>query len=264
MNKSVLYTVFSIFCLLIFWFLFSEPSGLIVKIRVNKNCREYSNVYYLKKDKFKVVTGNRVIIFSEGNLCFADIKKKKYWKGSRNDFNQSLFEIRLFSSSKYMLMNKDYQKQLNTKQEKTLERDGQEIFSEKINESKDVEIQESPNYKSIAGYACRKFLIVQDNIVVEEVWIAGNLKNYLNYDLNLDLYRDYMESLLQHNDSKLYDHMESFMKIVENGFPMEIIMFGDETPTKTKVENLIKKKIDDSVFTIPDDFEYSEIVNLLQ
>nr|WP_320118304.1 DUF4412 domain-containing protein [uncultured Marinifilum sp.] len=264
MNKSVLYTVFSVFCLLIFWLLFSEPSGLIVKIRINKNSKEFSNVYYLKKDKFKVVTGNKVIIFSEENLCLADIKKKKYWKGSRKEFNQLLFEIRLISTTSNMLSKRSFQKQLNTNQKKDLKSNGREYYSGKTDESEGIEIQSSPNFKSIAGYACREFLLVRDNIVVEQVWIAENLKNYLNYDLNLDLYRDYMESLLHHTDSKLYDHLELFMEVVENGFPMEITMYGDGKTTNTKVENLIKKKLDDSVFTISDDFEYTEIKKLLQ
>lgn len=73
-----------------------------------------------------------------------------------------------------------------------------------------------------------------------------------------------MESLLYHNDSKLYNHFKFFMKIIENDFPIEIIMYGDGMSTKTKVETLIKKKIDDSVFIILEDFECTEIINLLQ
>lgn len=263
MSKSLLYTLFFLFCLVGLIFLFSGNNGLVVKMRINKDGREFRNIYYLKKEKFKVVTENKSLIFSEGSLSLLDTRKKLYWSGSITDFNRTMFNSCLSSEIQYTARNNYFRKSLSRKNQIEFRKIIEEISgrpNEKVNKT---EVKITPNYNSIAGFVSRKYLIKQNDKVVEEVWVAENLKNYINYDLNLDLYSDFMESLLQHTESKLYRHLESFMEIIENGFPMRIKMYGGNTVTHTEVEQLIKRDLSDSMFKVGKGYEKVELSTLL-
>ena len=263
MSKSLLYTLFFLFCLAGLVIFFSGNTGLVVKMKINKNGKEFRNVYYLKKEKFKVVTENNSIIFSEGELSFLDTRKKRYWKGSTKDFNKAMLPSRLNSEIQFKAKNNYFTKSLRKQNQKALKEIVEGIAGSPKSGSTEPKIKITPNYNSIAGFVSRKYLIQQNDIVVEEVWIAENLKNYINYDLNLGLYNDFMESLLQHTESKLYLHLESFMEVVENGFPMRIIMYGSDSITQTEVEQLIKKKLSDSVFEVAEGYEQVDLSTLL-
>ncbi|MDQ2177471.1 DUF4412 domain-containing protein [Marinifilum sp. D714] len=263
MNKLLLYTLLFLFCLIGVVIFFSRNDGLIVKMNINKNGTEFRNIYYLNKDKFKVVTENNSIIFSKGELSFLDTRKKRYWRGSIKEFNKCLLDFKLNSDIHLIARNNYFEKSLTKQELRNVKKIIEEI-SGKQNEQQTLrEIKKTPNYSSIAGFASRKYLIKQNNKIVEEVWIAENLKNYINYDLNLDLYNDYMASLLQHTESKLYLHLESFMDLIENGFPMKIIMYGGNSITETEVKQLIKKKLSDSIFEVDKRYEKVELSILI-
>lgn len=232
-------------------------------MRINKNNKEFRNIYYLQKEKFKVVTENRSIIFSEGELSLLDTRKKLYWKGSIKAFNKAMLNSRMSSDIQFTAKNNYFKKSLKKKDHEALQKIVEGISGRHKNDIGNVEIKMTPNFNSIAGFVSRKYMIKQNNHVVEEIWVAENLKNYIHYDLNLDLYSDFMESLLQHTESKLYLHLESFMEVIENGFPMRIRMYGGEYVTETEVEQLIKKKLSDSVFEISKGYEQVDLSSLL-
>lgn len=263
MSKSLLYTLIFLLCLTGILILFSRNDGLIVKMNINKNGKKYRNIYYLNKDKFKVVTENNSIIFSKNKLCLLDTRKKEYWQGSIKEFNKCLMDSRLDSDIQIIARNNHFEKSLKKQELRKVKNIIEEISGKQNGARQQSEIKITPNYSSIAGFASRKYLIKQNNRVVEEVWIAENLKNYINYDLNLDLYNDYMASLLQHTESKLYLHLESFMDLIENGFPMKITMYGENSVTETEVKQLIKKKLSDSIFEVGTGYEKVELSTLI-
>lgn len=263
MSKSLLYTLIFLLGLTGILILFSRNDGLVVKMNINKNGNKFRNIYYLNKDKFKVVTENNSIIFSKNELCLLDTRKKEYWKGSIKEFNKCLLNSRLDSDIQVVARNNSFEKSLKKQDFRNVKNIIEEISGKQNGAQQQSEIKITPNYSSIAGFASRKYLIKQNNRVVEEVWIAENLKNYINYDLNLDLYNDYMASLLQHTESKLYLHLESFMDLIENGFPMKITMYGENSVTETEVKQLIKKKLSDSMFEVGTGYEQVELSTLI-
>lgn len=263
MSKSLLYTIFFLFCLGAIVIFYSEDKGLVVKMKIHKNEKEFRNIYYLKKEKFKVVTESRSIIFSEGTISLLDTRKKEYWKGDLSDFNKimlnnfSNLEIHNYARSNF------FTKSLKKNNQEQVIKIVEAISGYNSTNEQNTEILRTPNYSSIAGYVSRKYLIKQNNNVVEEVWIAENLKNYINYELNLDLYKDYMESLLYHTESKLYMHLELFMDVIKNGFPMRIKMYGGNTITVTEVENLSRKNLSDSMFEVSSEYKKVELLDLM-
>jgi hypothetical protein len=136
------------------------------------------------------------------------------------------------------------------------------IAEEKEEEVK-CEIFKTPDFTAISGYASRKFEIIQAGKLVEEIWVSENLKEYVNYELNLELYQDFMRTYIHQSESKLYCHLSSFMEIVQNGFPMKIRMCQNDTITETRVETLIKKRLDDSVFLVPKNYEECQLKDIL-
>ncbi|NOU61487.1 DUF4412 domain-containing protein [Marinifilum caeruleilacunae] len=174
-----------------------------------------------------------------------------------------MLSSRLSADIQYTAQNNYFKKSLRKKDQEELQKIVEGISGKQNNVVPKTEIKMTPNYNSIAGFVSRKYLVKQNNKVVEEIWVAENLKNYIHYDLNLDLYSDFMESLLQHTESKLYLHLESFMEVIENGFPMRIRMYGGEHVTETEVEQLIKKKLSKSLFEIGDGYKQVELSTLL-
>lgn len=259
MSKSLLYTLIFLFCLIGIVIFFSRNDGLIVKMNINKNGTEFRNIYYLHNDKFKVVTENNSIIFSKDELSLLDTRKKKYWSGSIKEFNKCLLDSRFGSDIQVIAKNNYFEKSLKKLDLSNVKKILEEISGKQNEQQPLSEIKRTPDYCSIAGFASRKYLIKQNNKIVEEVWIAENLKHYINYDLNLDLYNDYMASLLQHTESKLYLHLELFMDVIENGFPMKITMYGGNSITQTEVKQLIKKKLSDSIFEVGNGYEKVEL-----
>ncbi|WP_421918182.1 DUF4412 domain-containing protein [Marinifilum sp.] len=263
MSRSLLYTIFFFFCLVGLIFFFSGNNGLIVKMRIIKNEREYRNIYYLQKERFKVVTENRSLIFSEGEVSLLNTRNKTYWKGSIKTFNKAMLNSSLNPYIQLKTKNNYFKKSLQEKDRKALQKIVESTSGKQNSDVLKAEIKMTPDYNSIAGFVSRKYLVKQNNRVVEEIWVAENLKKYIHYDLNLDLYNDFMESLLQHTDSRLYLHLESFMGIIKNGFPMRIRMYGGKHVTETEVEQLIKKKFHNSVFELGKGYKRVELSSLL-
>ncbi|RUT73174.1 DUF4412 domain-containing protein [Ancylomarina longa] len=230
-NRVIAYLFLIILGLLGIWILNPFQNDLVVKIRIHKNGEEIRNVFYLKDNKLKVVSESKTIVFKKEQMALLDRNHKIYWEGSLNDFDQNLAK---------------YRSRFNNSDEKTKESkpSQEEICSIKI----------TPDFISIAGYVSRKYELIKNKKVVEDVWIAENLKNYIRYNLDLNLYNDFMDELLQHSESPMHEHLDLFMDAVENGFPMKIRTYGEGSTTESEVLNLIKKNLDDSIFVVPNTY----------
>ena len=263
MNKKIVYTIFLSFCFIAALMFLSDSNGLVVKMRTSKDNKQSRTVFYFKKNRLKIVTENKTILFSKNRISFLDHKKRTYWESSIKEFNKEVMKYRLSSENPYSEKSHFFYQNLAKKDKVSLKRISHGDVNREKTKNVKSEIFLTPDFTSIAGYAARKYEIRQNDEIVEEVWIAENLKNYLKYDLNLDLYHDYMNSFLQHSESKLYYHLESFMEVVENGFPMKIIMYGKGPVTETLVENLIKRDLEDSAFLIPEDYQLSDLKSMI-
>ncbi len=263
MKKTIGYILFLMGFLLLLWGVSPTSDGLVVEMRISKNGEVSRKVFYIQKDKLKIVNENKSLIFFEDQLCLFDNKKKIFWEGNMKEFNKGLLMYRMRTGSPYSSRSQFFYQNLSEKDKHFFTGVINEISGKKTEEALKCEIFKTPNFTSIAGYASRKFEIRQAGEIVEEIWISDNLKNYLNYELDLDIYHDFIQSYLHHSESKLYHHLESFMEIVKNGLPMKIKMYQGESFTETTVENLIRKRIKNSVFILPEGFEKCNLKEVL-
>lgn len=264
MKKTITYFLFLIFSLLILWVFISASEGLVVKMRISKDGIVSRSIFYIQKNQLKIVTENKSLIFSQYQLYLLDNNKKTYWKGTVKEFNKSLFMSGLGESSPYFSRSKLFYQNLSEEDKLIFKRVLNANIGMENEEDVKCEISQTPDFTSIAGYASRKFEIRQAGNIVEEVWISDNLKSYLNNELNLELYHDFMRSYLNHSESKLYNHLGSFMELVKKGFPMKIKMYQNSIVTETSVENLIKRKIKDSVFYLPEGYNQTTLKEVLK
>ncbi|WP_372751109.1 DUF4412 domain-containing protein [Labilibaculum sp.] len=262
MRKSLQHLLYAIVFVLIIFLVLPASDGLVVEIRISKNENQSRNVFYFQKDKLKIVTEDISLIFLEDQLCILDNEQKIFWKGKSKEFDKALILHRLGANSIYSAKSSIFQQDLPEKYKYHPKNKSATIVG-KEDEIIEAKIYKTPDFISIAGYASRRFEIKEDDELVEEVWISDNLKHYVNYELNLELYQDFMRSYFLHSESKLYYHLGSFMEIVKNGFPMKINMYRNGVITETRVENLIKKRNKDSVFMIPEDFKECNLKDVL-
>lgn len=264
MKKTITYLLFLIFSLLILWVFIPASEGLVVKMRISKDGIVSRNVFYIQKNQLKIVTENKSLIFSRDQLCLLDNNKKEYWKGTVKEFSRGMLLNGLSEGSPYFSRSELFYQNLSEEDKFNFKRIINANIGMEIEEDAKCEITQTPDFISIAGYASRKFEIRQAGNIVEEVWISDNLKSYLNNELNLELYHDFMRSYLNHSESKLYNHLGSFMELVKKGFPMKIKMYQDSSVTETSVENLIKRKIKDFIFDIPEGYNKSTLKEVLK
>jgi len=265
MKKTITYLLFLIFILLILWVFIPVSEGLVVKMRTSKNGIVSRSIFYIQKNQLKIVTDNKSLIFSHDQLCLLDNSYKTYWKGTVKEFGEKLLLLRnLSEGSPYFSRSELFYQNLSEEDKLTFKRILNANIGMEIEENDNCEISKTPNFTPIAGYASRKYEIRQAGIIVEEIWISDNLKSYLNNELNIELYHDFMRSYLNHSESKLYNHLGSFMELVKKGFPMKIKMYQDGLVTETFVENLIKRDIKNSIFYIPEGYNKSTLEEVLK
>lgn len=264
MNRTITYLLFLLFSLLMLWIFIPTSEGLVVKMRISKGGIVSRNIFYIQRDQLKIVTERKSLIFSKDQLYLFDNNTKTFWKGSAHEFNNGVFLNGLNENSPYLKRSELFYKNQSVEEQlffKKVLATNKELENE---EDVECEISKTPNFASVAGYASRKFEIRKAGKIVEEVWVADNLKSYLNCELNLELYHDFMRSYLNHSESHLYNYLGSFMELVKKGFPMKIKMYQDSLITETSVENLIKTKIKDSIFNIPAGYTESPLKEVLK
>lgn len=262
MRKSFRNLLYVIGFILIIFLILPVSEGLVVEMCIFKNGIESRNIFYIQKEKLKVVTEEISLIFLEDQLCVVDNQQKTFWKGSCEEFDKALILHRLGVNSIYSAKSRVFYQNL-PEMYKYHPKKKRAIIAEKKADETKCEIFKTPDFTAIAGYASRRFEIRKAGELVEEIWISDNLKEYVNYELNLELYQDFMRSYMHHSESRLYNHLSSFMEIVQNGFPMKIRMYREGTLTETMVKTLIKKKLDDSVFTVPKDYKECLLKDIL-
>lgn len=264
MKKTFIY-FFCFICVILFlWFFVPVSKGLVVRMSTLKNGIVSRNVFYIQKNRLKIVSENKSMMFFKDQLCILDNKKKTYWRGDVKEFNRQLVLNGLVEKSPYFSRSDLFYQSLSENDRQLIDKLLVENRGGSVGEKKKCELIKTPDFNSIAGYISRKFEIREMGKLVEEIWISDNLKKYLNNELNFELYHDFMRSYLHHSESKLYNHLESFMELVKNGFPMKIKMYQDHGVIETTVENLIKKKIKNSAFIIPEGFSKSNLKEVLE
>ena len=263
MKKTIIYLLCLIFTLLILWVFIPASEGLVVRMRTIKNGVVSRNIFYIQKDRLKIVAENKSMMFFKGQLCILDNKNKTYWRGDVKEFNKQLVLNGLIERSPYFSRSELFYESLSKKDKFFLKNILSENTESLIDKEAKCELIKTPDFNSIAGYASRKFEIREAGKLVEEIWISDYLKSYLDRELNLELYHDFMRSYLHHSEYEFYNHLQLFMELVKNGFPMKITMYQDNCVTETTVEYLIKKKIKDSVFIIPEGFSKSKLKEVL-
>jgi len=257
MNEKVSYLLLLCIFLLGIWLYISYNNDLIVQIRIHRDGAEMRNIFYLKDNQMKVVAENKTIIFQKGKMVLLNRKHKIYWMGKLEMFDQNLTNYRK-QLVHILSINKC------EKKDKILQ-----DFNAKNSESKSYPIEDcriniTPDFETIAGYVTRKYQLVKNNSIVEEVWIAENFKNYIRYNLDLNLYNDFMDRLLQQSKSPMYENLELFMNVVKNGFPMKIRTYGEGNYTESEVISIFKKNLDDSIFAIPkiyNEVNFDQVMN---
>ena len=262
MRYSYLKIIIAIFILFLLWLIVPISRDLIVQVRIEKKDRTIENIYYFRKNKLKIVTNERVILLEEDSLHIINHKQKSYWKGSNSDYNRNISKLKFRKKSSNHLKKIAFHKKIKNQNEIVLNVEQKKKNQRTVLKEKCL-VNPTPDYVSIAGYASRRYEMKYANQIVQEVWIAENLKHYLNYELNLDLYDDFTDRLVMQYQSKNFQHIESTMEIIRNGFPMRIVSYKDSTKIISEVKNLIRTNLKDEDFIVPSQYQMVELEKII-
>ncbi|MBN1894946.1 DUF4412 domain-containing protein [bacterium] len=120
-----------------------------------------------------------------------------------------------------------------------------------------VIVRDTGRQEQISGIATRIFEVFADEQLVETVWISGIsvLK-----DLNYHRLQKFSAAMAGLEIGMSYETSETYIRLLQKGFPMKILQVAGESMTVTRIEN---QTVSASQFRIPEGFVRTDLSAVL-
>jgi hypothetical protein len=120
-----------------------------------------------------------------------------------------------------------------------------------------VDARDTGRQEEISGVATRVFEVLVDGRLAETLWISG-----ISVLADLDYIRlqKFSAAMAGREVGGSYETSETYIRLLQKGFPMKISQVAGETMTVTRVEN---RKISASQFRIPSGFVRTDLSDVL-
>jgi len=204
------------------------------------------STFYLKDGKLKQSTGplDIIIDLEQNTLLFVNNAGKSYWEGTKEDFEGEM------ESFMREMMGEDGYKQYK-------EMAG---LGENKNESQ-INIMITPENEeiTIAGFSGKKFTIMVDDQLVEEVWLCKEIDAMNDFDFTeLEGMFD-PEGPMDHSSTEAYNTM-----MLSGGFPIKEISYSyGSKMEETQLVDAQNITLDGDLFTKPADYTKGGIMEIM-
>jgi hypothetical protein len=218
--------------------------------------------FYMQSNKAKVVSSNRVFMFNvdNGKIYLIFPEKKVYWIGKPEEIAESVEKFKQKSMDEYLSKMTPEQKkayeQYMKQQDKTVDK--------KAKKKTDVSINKTSEKANIAGYSTYKYKVFVNGKLEEELWVSPNIKfeNEIDIDKMENLMSKFSKAMGEDEDS--YTNNDEYKKYTIRNYPLKRIHYRENGKSVTITKSVLKKKIDDSIFKIPDDCKKTELIELMK
>lgn len=199
---------------------------------------------YARSKMFKHVDNDEnhiMIVRLDREIMYAiDMKKKTYWQMTFSEM-QAMMKDASAKMDAAMAEMEESLKNMSPEQRKAVEgMMGKQMMG--LAKGGKVDVTATGETKSVAGYACKKYVATRDGEELLTVWATRDLKSFESLQKD---WKAFNERLLAMNMSVGKPLMEAFQKF--DGFPMETTIAGVNTVV-TKVQ---ERSIPVTEFEVP-------------
>lgn len=223
---------------------------------------ESKYIFYIQDQKLKLIEDDLETIFDvkKNTITFIIPSKSIYWQGTVDAYNANYKE----------LLNKYFEDQLkDTPKEKAeMARATYEYYIANLKDSTrmsqtglDMLIMNTGKKTKIAGYEALMFGLYVNKDLRKEIWISKEIN--MNPELDMVKYN----AMLNEIGMGMMDDLNSrasnaYAQLLKSGFLMRTVEYGYDLSFTTEVYKIKEKKLNQKVFTPPDNYKKASLSDL--
>ena len=241
----------------------------VIKFYIDNGESQSRTLIYIKGDKMKIVTKNQIYIYNSDSktINLVNQKERAYWSGKVNNFRKAVAEFKMQNDDDFLSNDVSFLRNLNSVDTKYLEemisrRTGKNPLMPNYGIYNNFNIKSTPNFTSIDDYAVRKYEVINEGKVMEEIWVAENILSHMGWNMNH--FKDFLEAFFFHTDITPYFNLNSYMKVRKNGLPMKVVIFHDKEKIVIRMDHASRIKLTKESFSIPVKFKLRPIQQMLK
>lgn len=269
MIKKTFYISATLILLLLVIKYTTSDTSWIIKFYVDNGESQSRTLIYIKGDNMKIVTKDRTYLYNSGSktISFLNQQERTFWSGEMKHFKNAITEHKMQNGDDFLINDVALLRNLNSIDKKLFEemitrRIGKDPLIPDYSIFNNFNIKSTPNFSSINDYAVRKYEVIIEGKVIEEIWIAENILSHMGW--NMDNFKGFIETFFLHSGIAPYFNLNSYMKVRKNGLPMKIVIFHEKTKTLITMDHAAKTKLTKESFSIPDNFKLTPINQMLK
>lgn len=268
MIKKIFYISATLILLLLVIMYTVNDKSWVIKFYVDRGEIQTRTLIYITGDNMKIVTNDRTYLYNSSieTLSFVNQKERSFWTGKVNNFRKAVTEFKMQNDNDFLINDVSFLRNLNTVDKKHFE----EMISRRVGKNplipdysiyNNFNIKSTPNFTSIDDYAVRKYEVINEGKVMEEIWIAENILSHMGWNMNH--FKDFLEAFFFHSGIAPYFNLNSYMKVRKNGLPMKVVIFHKNEKTVITMDHASRTKLTKESFLIPKNFKLTPINQML-
>ncbi|MGZ2370198.1 hypothetical protein ACXR6G_10460 [Ancylomarina sp. YFZ004] len=269
MIKKTLYISAALILLLLAIKYATNDKSWVIKFYVGNGEIQSRTLIYIKGDNMKIVTNNRTYLYNYDSktINFVNQKESSFWSGKVSNFRKAVTEFKMQNDNDFLINDVSFLRNLNSIdknhfEEMTSRRIGKNPLIPDYSIYNNFNIKSTPNFTSIDDYAVRKYEVINEGKVMEEIWIAENILSHMGWNTNH--FKDFLEAFIFHSGIAPYFNLNSYMKVRKNGLPMKVVIFHNDGETVITMDHASRTKLTKEAFSIPDNFKLTPINQMLK
>jgi hypothetical protein len=248
---------FLIFCILLSVAGKTDAGWLITERTAFEGSDEYVESRILVQDNMiKFVENDRVLIFDLNRWLFTIVNPgtKSYWIGRPADYLTYVKRVALDYLEDEIAGADEYDRPFLESIYQDLERDiGQTGDVVTFLGELPMEIVLTDETDRLLGHSVNLFNVYLDRIMVEKIWLTGEIN--LNDDYDYEQFRRFVDEISWGGMFQDYRSSESYIHLMKSGLPLKTTETGEDgTTVITSVANVERISFPQSEFRPPGEF----------
>lgn len=236
-------------------------AGWVIRVRYSSFEGDVSHETMMIQNNILRSTGiDGTFIFDLGNdlLTVINDESKTFWQVKISEMRATYNQTTRKFIGEMLLSFPDNERELYRDLFLEMENMYIEVDPEKL-ETVNIRIEKTDEIETIAGFVATKYLVLVDDVEVEEKWLTKDLD--LSKDINL---KNMAESLIAISpllgEEMLYEYTETYLTLFEKGFEVRSVSSTGELTEVVSAEN---QNIEAGLFVVPDNYRKITIEDMM-
>ncbi len=220
---------------------------------------------YLQDNIMKVVQSEMITMFNLNTetITLLSPNLKVYWTGKVDDYKKEMKAAMQSAMDEQLANAAEAQKEMIKKMYHGMMEsiDNPSKFAGEEPEEYDLQIERTGEKERIAGRLAVKYTVSVNGSVKEEAWLSESDRANEEFDSE-QFHVIFDDFISQAGTIAFYQSNEKYIEFSKKGFPLKSINYFGGYETITEVTSLDKEKIENSDFSIPDDYKKVSLLEI--